>query len=201
MIRQSVFARCLVAFAIVSASCPTTGLLAEQPRALPDPSPIPAARQQVWHAVVAALREQGSSEQQLPRFGDIDLPGSCRRLPDAPCESRPPAGTRALGVPNSAWNAARPDSVCRFWSTFTTRFMTLPVTRFAATFVTTSAATFVKMFMIPQVRASRPPRAGLPRHGARRETPRRKLLRNECRHQHSVPESAPPPYCSPTICA
>jgi len=94
VIRQSVFARCLVAFAIVSASCPTTGLLAEQPRALPDPSPIPAARQQVWHAVVAALREQGSSEQQLPRFGDIDLPGSLPAL----------AG-RTLRVSSACWDA------------------------------------------------------------------------------------------------
>jgi hypothetical protein len=85
MIAQSIFASFLLGFEIVLGSL----LSAEESR----PPPAPVTRQEVWRAVASELRDHGSSEQQLPRVEDLDLPAALPAL----------AGRR-LRVSSTCWD-------------------------------------------------------------------------------------------------
>ncbi|MFZ0798281.1 MAG: flagella basal body P-ring formation protein FlgA [Terriglobales bacterium] len=92
MIARWMFACFLCAFEIVAGSLLVATLSAEESRTPPDPGPTPVTRQEVWQAVVAALRERGLSEARLPRIEDLDLPGAL-----------PAVAGRTLRVTSACW--------------------------------------------------------------------------------------------------
>lgn len=69
------------------------GFAAEEARSQPGMSPTAATRHEVWQAVVQALRARSVIEKQLPRTGDLDLPGALPSL----------AG-RSLSVTTFCWD-------------------------------------------------------------------------------------------------
>ena len=79
MIPQSLFTRFVAAFLLGAPSFFLGGKLAAEELKHPDteaaPEPTSDARQEVWRAVAGELRKQGFLERQLPRMGDLDLPG------------------------------------------------------------------------------------------------------------------------------
>ena len=78
---------------LLSGSCFMPALWAEESRTAPGILPTPITRQEVWQAVVADLRGRGLADGQLPRAGDLDLPGAV-----------PAHAGRTLRVTASCWD-------------------------------------------------------------------------------------------------
>src|SRR5882762_11814773 len=87
------FARFLFAVGIILSSVLLVELSAGLPAKESRTPPTTSTRREVWQAVVAELRREGLSEQQLPQIEDLDLPGVLPLL----------AG-RSLHVSSACWD-------------------------------------------------------------------------------------------------
>jgi hypothetical protein len=95
VITRSKFARVLFAFGILLSSVLLAKLSAGLPAKESRMPPTTATRQEVWRAVLAELKREEVSEEQLPQIEDLDLPGALPLL-----------ANRSLRVSSACWDEA-----------------------------------------------------------------------------------------------